>query len=207
MSEKPQQQQQESAIDFYNGGGGGGGKQEGSGMIIQLPPHHLPDGGPAPVAAEDASAAANVASSSHNPAHPSPSSVAPKKRAETWVQEETRALILLRKEIDMLFNTSKSNKHLWDNISLKMREKGFDRSPTMCTDKWRNLLKEFKKAKQNNRDGSGKMSYYKDIEEILSERNRDGPNWKNSEAANTAGPPKVDSFMQFADKGLIFIFF
>ena len=28
----------------------------------------------------------------------------------------------------------KSNKHLWEQISSKMREKGFDRSPTMCTD-------------------------------------------------------------------------
>ncbi|KAL0327341.1 UNVERIFIED_CONTAM: Trihelix transcription factor GT-1 [Sesamum angustifolium] len=108
----------------------------------------------------------------------------------------------------MLFNTSKSNKHLWDNISLKMREKGFDRSPTMCTDKWRNLLKEFKKAKQNNQDGNGngsaKMSYYKEIEEILRERSKNGPSWKNSEASNNAGgagASKVDSFMQFADKG------
>ncbi|XP_057811101.1 trihelix transcription factor GT-4-like [Salvia miltiorrhiza] len=191
MSEKPQQQ--ESAIDFYNGGGKQeAGPLQNSNMIIQLP-----DGGGA--APEDAAAA-------HNPAHHASSSAAPKKRAETWVQEETRALISLRKEIDMLFNTSKSNKHLWDNISLKMREKGFDRSPTMCTDKWRNLLKEFKKTKQNNRDGNGngsaKMSYYKEIEEILRERSRDGPNWKTSEAANTAGPPKVDSFMQFADKGI-----
>ncbi|KAI3728378.1 hypothetical protein L6452_17012 [Arctium lappa] len=76
-----------------------------------------------------------------------------KKRAETWVKEETRTLIILRHEIDSLFNTSKSNKHLWDQISLKMREKGFDRSPTMCTDKWRNLLKEFKKAKQHENGG------------------------------------------------------
>lgn len=110
----------------------------------------------------------------------------------------------------MLFNTSKSNKHLWDNISLKMREKGFDRSPTMCTDKWRNLLKEFKKVKQNNQDGNGngnaKMNYYKEIEEILRERSKNGPNWKNSEASNNggvAGGSKVDSFMQFSDKGLI----
>ena len=35
---------------------------------------------------------------------------------------------------------SKSNKHLWEQISSEMREKGFDRSATMCTDKWRNLL-------------------------------------------------------------------
>lgn len=92
---------------------------------------------------------------------------APKRRAETWVQEETRALISFRKETDSLFNTSKSNKHLWDQISAKMREKGFDRSPTMCTDKWRNLLKEFKKSKHQS---NAKMCCYKEIEEII--RNR-----------------------------------
>ncbi|XP_039021858.1 trihelix transcription factor GT-1-like [Hibiscus syriacus] len=67
----------------------------------------------------------------------------PKKRAETWVQDETLSLIDFRRETDGRFNTSKSNKHLWEQISTEMREKGFDRSLTMCTDKWRNLLKEF----------------------------------------------------------------
>lgn len=134
---------------------------------------------------------------------PNPSSSsdlkAPKKRAETWVQEETRALISLRREIDSLFNTSKSNKHLWDQISMKMREKGFDRSPTMCTDKWRNLLKEFKKIKQNgDRNASAKMSYYKEIEEILKERNKSGGNYKSPPPTSN----KVDSFMPFSDKGM-----
>ena len=114
---------------------------------------------------------------------------APKKQAETWVQDETQTLIGLRREMDALFNTSKSNKHLWDQISSKMREKGFDRSPTMCTDKWRNLLKEFKKAKQQDRGGSGsaKMSYYKDIEEILRERAKNTANCRSPTAL------KVDS--------------
>ncbi|KAF3644348.1 Trihelix transcription factor GT-1 [Capsicum annuum] len=132
-----------------------------------------------------------------NCANPCSDLKTPKKRAETWVQEETRVLIGLRREIDSLFNTSKSNKHLWDQISMKMREKGFDRSPTMCTDKWRNLLKEFKKAKQNqDRNGSAKMSYYKEIEEILRERINSGGGYKSPPA------PKVDSFMHFAEKGL-----
>ncbi|KAH0913250.1 hypothetical protein HID58_036571, partial [Brassica napus] len=128
---------------------------------------------------------------------------APKKRAETWVQDETRSLIMFRRGMDGLFNTSKSNKHLWEQISAKMREKGFDRSPTMCTDKWRNLLKEFKKAKHHDRGNrSAKMSYYKEIEEILRERSKKvtatGQYSKSSNATPTA---KVDSFMQFTDKG------
>lgn len=121
---------------------------------------------------------------------------APKKRAETWVQDETISLIGFRREMDSLFNTSKSNKHLWEQISSKMREKGFDRSPTMCTDKWRNLLKEFKKAKQQDRgSGSAKMSYYKEIEEILRDRTK-------TAAYKSPTPSKVDSYMQFSDKGI-----
>ncbi|XP_023545965.1 trihelix transcription factor GT-1-like isoform X1 [Cucurbita pepo subsp. pepo] len=121
---------------------------------------------------------------------------APKKRAETWVQDETRSLIALRREMDGLFNTSKSNKHLWEQISAKMRERGFDRSPTMCTDKWRNLLKEFKKAKHQDRgSGSAKMSYYKEIEEILKERSK-------STQYKSPTPPKIDSYIQFSDKGI-----
>ncbi|KAJ4710916.1 trihelix transcription factor GT-1 [Melia azedarach] len=124
---------------------------------------------------------------------------APKKRAETWVQDETRILIAFRREMDGLFNTSKSNKHLWEQISAKMREKGFDRSPTMCTDKWRNLLKEFKKAKHQDRgSGSAKMSYYKEIDEILKERSKNSQ-YKTSSVPNSAN--KVDTYMQFSDKG------
>lgn len=119
---------------------------------------------------------------------------APKRRAETWVQEETRALISFRRETDALFNTSKSNKHLWDQISAKMREKGFDRSPTMCTDKWRNLLKEFKKSKHQS---NAKMCCYKEIEEII--RNRSN---KSTPDFFKADSPKVDTFMQFSDKGI-----
>lgn len=125
---------------------------------------------------------------------------APKKRAETWVQEETRILISLRREVDRFFNTSKSNKHLWEQISSKMRDKGFDRSPTMCTDKWRNLLKEFKKVKHKNGKGSGgatKMLYYKDLEELIRDRAKNG-----TYKAASPTSSKLDSFIQFSDKGL-----
>ncbi|KAL7135020.1 hypothetical protein ABFS83_11G065200 [Erythranthe nasuta] len=190
-SEKPQEEEEaESAIVFYNP------KPEPSDQneMIYPPPSQsrllLTDGG----------AAAEVGThNSSNPAPPPPpssSGAPPKKRAETWVQEEIRALISLRKETDSMFNTSKSNKHLWENISLNMRERGFDRSPTMCTDKWRNLLKEYKKSKQNDGNCYSKMSYYKDIDQILRGRSN------NSGGGNHSGESKLDPFMQFADKGI-----
>lgn len=130
---------------------------------------------------------------------------APKKRAETWVQDETRFLISFRREVDGLFNTSKSNKHLWDQISTKMREKGFDRTASMCTDKWRNLLKEFKKANKDNRSCSGssgalaKMSYYKELEELLRDRAKNGGPYKSPTSSS-----KMDMYIQFSDKGNCF---
>lgn len=127
---------------------------------------------------------------------------APKKRAETWVQEETRILISLRREVDRFFNTSKSNKHLWEQISSKMRDKGFDRSPTMCTDKWRNLLKEYKKVKcKSGSSGNSKMLYYKDLEELIRDRSKNGGTG-NAYKASSPVSSKLDSFIQFSDKGL-----
>lgn len=126
---------------------------------------------------------------------------APKKRAETWVQEETRILIGLRREVDRFFNTSKSNKHLWEQISSKMKDKGFDRSPTMCTDKWRNLLKEFKKVKHKNGKGNTKMLYYKDLEELIKDRSKNGTCYKPAAAVGSPTSSKLDSFIQFSDKG------
>ncbi|KAG5534764.1 hypothetical protein RHGRI_022766 [Rhododendron griersonianum] len=129
---------------------------------------------------------------------------APKKRAETWVQEETRFLISFRREVDGQFNTSKSNRHLWEGISAKMREKGFDRTASMCTDKWRNLLKEFKKASkhQDRSSSSGaasaKMSYYKELEELLRDRAKNGGGGYKSPTSSS----KVDMYIQFSDKGL-----
>uniref|UniRef100_A0A5B7AZZ3 Putative trihelix transcription factor GT-1-like n=1 Tax=Davidia involucrata TaxID=16924 RepID=A0A5B7AZZ3_DAVIN len=175
LSEKPR------PIDFYKGGG----ERD---MVIQvssngeLPPHQQHHQHQQMILGESSGEDIEVK--------------APKKRAETWVQEETRSLISFRREVDGLFNTSKSNKHLWEQISAKMREKGFDRSPTMCTDKWRNLLKEYKKAKHQDRgSGSAKLSYYKELDELLSDRGKNG-SYKSPNSS------KVDSYVQFSDKGL-----
>jgi hypothetical protein len=127
----------------------------------------------------------------------------PKKRAETWVQDEIKLLIALRKEMDQLFNTSKSNKHLWEQISAKMKERGYERSATMCTDKWRNLLKEYKKAKHLDRGGSAKVACYKDLEELLGDRVK-------AQTPNKAAVPAVNK-IEMSSKGnfrtiLIFAF-
>uniref|UniRef100_J3LZ22 Myb-like domain-containing protein n=2 Tax=Oryza brachyantha TaxID=4533 RepID=J3LZ22_ORYBR len=112
--------------------------------------------------------------------------------------------------MDSHFNTSKSNKHLWEAISGRMREQGYDRSPTMCTDKWRNLLKEFKKARSHSRGGAGavgaggncpaKMACYKEIDDLLKRRGK--PAGGHVKSPTVTSNSKIDSYLQFtADKG------
>ncbi|XAR51966.1 hypothetical protein NMG60_11006779 [Bertholletia excelsa] len=176
LSEKPR------PIDFYKEGG----QRD---MVIEvssngeLPPHHHLQTSQPQMVVGDSSGEDHELK-------------APKKRAETWVMEETRSLISFRREVDSLFNTSKSNRHLWEQISAKMREKGFDRSASMCTDKWRNLLKEFKKAKHQDRSSaSAKMAYYRELEELLRDRGKNGLH-------KSPCSSKPDSYIQFPDKGL-----
>ncbi|OEL36766.1 Trihelix transcription factor GT-1 [Dichanthelium oligosanthes] len=139
---------------------------------------------------------------------------APKRRAETWVREETLCLIALRREMDGHFNTSKSNKHLWEAISARMQDQGFDRSPTMCTDKWRNLLKEFKKARSHARssgggsgaggNGNAKMAYYKEIDDLLKRSGKAsgsggcvGSGSGNGAGKSPTSNSKIESYLHF----------
>ncbi|CAN6235431.1 unnamed protein product [Urochloa humidicola] len=147
---------------------------------------------------------------------------APKRRAETWIREETLCLIALRREMDAHFNTSKSNKHLWEAISARMRDQGFDRSPTMCTDKWRNLLKEFKKARSQARssgggggggsgagaNGNAKMAYYKEIDDLLKRRGKAsgggggvGSGSGRGAGKNPTSNSKIESYLFATDNG------
>ncbi|KAH9315638.1 hypothetical protein KI387_024265, partial [Taxus chinensis] len=121
---------------------------------------------------------------------------APKKRAETWIGDEIKTLLAHRKELNSLFNASKSNKHLWEQISGKMRERGYDRSPTMCKDKWRNLLKDYRKLSHQHKPGTPKVGYYKDIEDIIGDRPK-----PNNNATYTNSPLKYEpSALQIVPK-------
>lgn len=116
---------------------------------------------------------------------------APKKRAETWVQDEIQTMLAYRKELESLFNTSKSNKHLWEQISQRMTQRGYDRSPNMCKDKWRNLLKDYRKLRHQQKPDTPKVGYYKDIEDVMVERAKHTPH---------RSPVKYESTIQMVPK-------
>ncbi|KAM7463954.1 hypothetical protein LguiA_032075 [Lonicera macranthoides] len=65
-------------------------------------------------------------------------------RFPQWSVEETRELLMGRAELDTNFMETKRNKFLWEMISNRMREKGYNRSSDQCKSKWKNLVTRYK---------------------------------------------------------------
>ncbi|GAB4844029.1 Trihelix transcription factor GT-3b [Ancistrocladus abbreviatus] len=72
------------------------------------------------------------------------SSVDAGERFPQWSLQETREFLMIRAELDRSFMETKRNKLLWELISTKMKEKGFNRSAEQCKCKWKNLVTRYK---------------------------------------------------------------
>ncbi|XP_021744776.1 trihelix transcription factor GT-3b-like [Chenopodium quinoa] len=65
-------------------------------------------------------------------------------RFPQWSVQETKEFLIIRADLDRNFMETKRNKLLWEVISTKMREKGFNRSAEQCKCKWKNLVTRYK---------------------------------------------------------------
>ncbi|XP_022873688.1 trihelix transcription factor GT-3b-like [Olea europaea var. sylvestris] len=65
-------------------------------------------------------------------------------RFPQWSIQETRDFLMIRADLDPTFMETKRNKLLWEVISTRMREKGYNRSAEQCKCKWKNLVTRFK---------------------------------------------------------------
>ncbi|KAK8574170.1 hypothetical protein V6N13_097160 [Hibiscus sabdariffa] len=54
---------------------------------------------------------------------------------------------MIRAELDRSFMETKRNKLLWEVVSTRMREMGYNRSAEQCKCKWKNLFTRYKDAK------------------------------------------------------------
>lgn len=66
-----------------------------------------------------------------------------------WGEEETKELIRIRAELEKDFTVAKRNKALWEIVSVKMRERGYRRTPEQCKCKWKNLINRYKVSFSN----------------------------------------------------------
>ena len=65
-------------------------------------------------------------------------------RFPQWSIQETKEFLMIRAELDRSFMETKRNKLLWEVISTRMREKGYNRSADQCKCKWKNLVTRYK---------------------------------------------------------------
>lgn len=68
-------------------------------------------------------------------------------RFPQWSVQETKELLVIRAELDRTFMETKRNKLLWEVISTRMKEKGYNRSAEQCKCKWKNLVTRYKVTK------------------------------------------------------------
>lgn len=87
-----------------------------------------------------------------------------------WQYEEVLRLIVAYEDHKDEQHHPKKRKYLWTNIENDMISSGFNVSAEMCNQKWRNLLKSYKTAKDNkNSSGRGacRFMFFYVMDEIL----------------------------------------
>ncbi|KAJ8557380.1 hypothetical protein K7X08_003005 [Anisodus acutangulus] len=82
-----------------------------------------------------------------------------------WPHDETLALLKLRSEMDLAFRDSNLKGSLWDEISRKMGELGYNRNAKKCREKFENIYKYHKRTK-NGRSGRQNGKNYRFFEQL-----------------------------------------
>ncbi|KAK3034903.1 hypothetical protein RJ639_034145 [Escallonia herrerae] len=79
---------------------------------------------------------------------------------EQWSRQETGDFIAIRGELERDFTSAKRNKTLWEVVAaLKMKERGYTRTPQQCKCKWKNLVKSFRPVQLTVKDYRDKNAY------------------------------------------------
>ncbi|KAK4490246.1 hypothetical protein RD792_000907 [Penstemon davidsonii] len=76
-----------------------------------------------------------------------------------WPRQETLALLKIRSDMDVAFRDSSLKGPLWDEVSRKMAELGFQRSAKKCKEKFENVYKYHKRTKEGRSSKPEGKSY------------------------------------------------
>ncbi|KAL6520908.1 Trihelix transcription factor GT-3b [Orobanche gracilis] len=92
-------------------------------------------------------------------------------RFPQWSNEETQDFLMIRAELDQTFMETKRNKLLWEVISTRMREKGYNRSADQCKCKWKNLVTRYKGCETMEAEGlRQQFPFYNELQAIFTGR-------------------------------------
>ncbi|GKV21996.1 hypothetical protein SLEP1_g31905 [Rubroshorea leprosula] len=92
-------------------------------------------------------------------------------RFPQWSILETKEFLMIRAELDRAFMETKRNKLLWEVISNKMKEKGYNRSAEQCKCKWKNLVTRYKGCETVEPEAMRQQfPFYNEIQAIFAAR-------------------------------------
>ncbi|KAL1569440.1 trihelix transcription factor DF1-like [Salvia divinorum] len=83
-----------------------------------------------------------------------------------WPREETLALLKIRSEMDTAFRDSALKGPLWDEVSRKLGELGFNRSAKKCKEKFENIYKYHRRTKdgRSSRHSGKNYRFFEQLE-------------------------------------------
>ncbi|KAL0912709.1 hypothetical protein M5K25_018701 [Dendrobium thyrsiflorum] len=103
-----------------------------------------------------------------------------------WGQQETRELIAIRADFERDFTVVRRNKTLWEAVSLRMRDKGYQRSPDQCKCKWKNLINRYKTTETGEAENGRHCPFFEEIHSVLTEH----PSMRRLLLESEAGTPR-----------------
>ncbi|KAK2652697.1 hypothetical protein Ddye_012553 [Dipteronia dyeriana] len=84
-----------------------------------------------------------------------------------WLEAEVQALIMLRTALEHKFRTMGTKCLVWDEISVGLRNMGYDRSAKKCKEKWENINKYYERSMGNGKKHLGNSKacpYFHDLD-------------------------------------------
>ncbi|TKY73868.1 Trihelix transcription factor GT-2 [Spatholobus suberectus] len=89
--------------------------------------------------------------------------------ANRWPREETMALLKIRSDMDVAFRDTNPKAPLWEQVSRKLAELGYDRSAKKCKEKFENIYKYHRRTKEGRcgrPNGSKTYRFFEQLEAL-----------------------------------------
>ncbi|KAL2339408.1 hypothetical protein Fmac_007348 [Flemingia macrophylla] len=89
-----------------------------------------------------------------------------KAAANRWPREETMALLKIRSDMEVAFRDSNPKAPLWEQVSRKLEEVGYQRSAKKCKEKFENIYKYHRRTKEGRCKGSKAYRFFNQLEAL-----------------------------------------
>ncbi|KAK7353615.1 hypothetical protein VNO80_19066 [Phaseolus coccineus] len=83
-----------------------------------------------------------------------------------WPKEETMALLKIRSDMDVAFRDTNPKAPLWEQVSRKLAELGYNRSAKKCKEKFENIYKYHRRIKEGRSGKSNGSKTYRFFEQL-----------------------------------------